>query len=124
MTIDNFKKFKNIIESTLMVGAYYLIGRDNNFVKLNKRKNLNRVIYTISKEICRNKNALNIISFDTKELEIKSLLELKNILEERLNIILMVFNHRQKKCNLIFSSRLKEKIIEKYIKEFMEVEEY
>lgn len=123
--IYNFDDLRTILIEKTKVGAYYLLSDDIYFEEINKNTVITRDVIIEAKKLARAFTVMKHICFSIKDnYSTQQIYELLQILRETTHIIVTIFNPKDKECNLLFISNKDDSILEKHIKDFMELEGY
>lgn len=121
--IYNFEDLKTILINKTKKGSYYLLKDDIYFEEISSDTVITREVLTEAKRILKRSEVIKYITFSTKEkYSPKQVFELVQLLGQKTNIIVTIFNLKEKECNLIFISNEDDFLIEHYIQEFLELE--
>lgn len=105
-------------------GAYYLMYDDIFFEEIEKEKNISRDFYQDVKNVVRTVDMTKYISFTYKEnYTTKEMFDLLEDLRKYATMLLIIFDPKEKECNLLFISNNNDFKIEKYINDFVKLEE-
>jgi len=101
-----------------------LIGDDLFFEEINKHTVLTRDVVVEAKRLAMGFAIIKHICFSIREdYSTKEIFDLIQVLRQTTNIIVTIFNPKDKECNLLFISNKDDVIFENYIKEFIELED-
>lgn len=118
------REIHDILQNKAKYGAYYLMYDDIFFEEIVKGKNISREFYQDAKNIVRTIDITKYISFEYKEnYTTKEMFDLLEDLRKYATILIMIFNPKEKECNLLFISNNNDFKIEKYINDFVKLEE-
>lgn len=122
--IYNFDDLRTILIEKTNVGSYYLLTDDIYFEEIDKNTVITRDVIIEAKKLARPFTVMKHISFSIKEdYSTKQMYDFLQILKETTNIIVTIFNPKDKECNLLFISNKDDSILEKHIKDFIELED-
>lgn len=123
--IYNFDDLRTILIEKTKVGGYYLLSDDIYFEEINKNTVITRDVIIEAKKLARAFTVMKHICFKIKDdYSTQQIYDLLQILRETTHIIVTIFNPKDKECNLLFISNKDDSILEKHIKEFIELEGY
>lgn len=118
------KEIHDILQNKAKYGAYYLMYDDIFFEKIEKGKNISRDFYQDAKSLVRSVDIPKHISFEYKEnYTTQEMFDLLEDLRKYATMLLMIFDPKEKECNLLFISSNNDFKIEKYINDFVKLEE-
>lgn len=118
------REIHDILQSKAKYGAHYLMYDDIFFEEIGKGKNISREFYQDTKNIVRSTDITKYISFEYKEnYTTKEMFDLLEDLRKYATILLIIFDPKEKECNLLFISNDNDFKIEKYINDFVKLEE-
>lgn len=118
------REIHDILQNKAKYGAYYLMYDDIFFEEIVKGKNISREFYQDAKNIVRTIDIIKYISFEYKEnYTTKEIFDLLEVLRKYATMLLIIFNPKEKECNLFFISNNNNFKIEKYINDFVKLEE-
>lgn len=104
-------------------GSFYLIYDDIYFEEIQKDMVISREIYTLARRILKPFSVLKYITINVKEeYSTKQIYELIQILRKDTNIIVTIFNPKEKELFLLFISNKDDSALEHNLEVFMEVE--
>lgn len=118
------REIHDILQNKAKYGAYYLMYDDIFFEKIEKGKNISRDFYQDAKSLVRSVDIPKHISFEYKEnYTTQEMFDLVEDLRKYATMLLMIFDPKEKECNLLFISSNNDFKIEKYINDFVKLEE-
>ena len=122
--IYNFDDLRTILIEKTKVGSYYLLSDDIYFEEVNKNTVITRDVIIEAKRLARSFTVMKHLYFSFKDdYSTQQIYELLQILRKTTHIIVTIFNPKDKECNLLFISNKDDSILEKHIREFLELEE-
>lgn len=118
------REIHDILQNKAKYGAYYLMYDDIFFEEIEKGENISRDFYQDVKNFVRPIDIPKYISFEYKEnYTTQEMFDLLEDLRKYATILLMIFDPKEKECNLLFISSNNDFKIEKYINDFVKLEE-
>lgn len=118
------REIHEILENKAKSGAYYLMFDDIFFEEIEGKRNISREFYLESKKVTRSIDIIKHISFNYKEdYTTKDMFDLLEILRNYAMILIILFNPNKKECDLLFIGNENDFEIERYINDFIELEE-
>lgn len=122
--IYNFEDLKSLLIDKAKEKSYYLLNDDIYFEKIEKNTNISREVYIAIRNSIRPFNVIKYIIFKTKEkYSTKEIYELIQVLNKTTIITVTLFNQKTKEVTFIFVSSKDDVLLEKNIKDFLELEE-
>lgn len=122
--IYNFEDLKSLLIDKAKEKSYYLLNDDIYFEKIEKNTNISREVYIAIRNSIRPFNVIKYIIFNTKEkYSTKEIYELIQVLNKTTIITVTLFNQKTKEVTFIFVSSKDDVLLEKNIKDFLELEE-
>lgn len=90
-------------------GVYYLILNDKHFKRIDKNIIINREVYTSLKQVIKPSDIIKYTTFTVNEKDnIKEIYQLIQTLKKDKNILVLLYNPKNKECTFIFSSNKKK----------------
>ncbi len=121
--IYNFEDLRTILLDKTKKGSYYLLKDDLYFEEITTDTVISREVFMEARRILQPLFILKHLTFHTKDkYSTKQIYELVQLLSKNTNIIVTIFNPKEKECNLLFVSNKDDSIFEKHIKDFLEME--
>jgi len=122
--IYNYEDLRTVLLDKTKTGGYYLISDDLFFEEINKHTVLTRDVIVEAKRLSRAFAIIKHICFRIKEdYSTKEIFDLIQVLRQTTNIIVTIFNPKDKECNLLFISNKDDAVLENHIKTFIELED-
>lgn len=123
--IDKFDDLKNILIDKTKVSAFYLLLNDNYLKKITKNTMITREVFTYAKEIIKTSSKIKYITLKVnKKFSIQEIYEIIEVLRKNTKILVTIYNPKIKEIVLLFINQKEESLLEKYIQNLFEVEEY
>lgn len=121
-TIYSFEEYRRLIASNTKAGAYYLLHNEWHFNNIAKNAMLTREVYTIASEIVNASDIIKYMSFKMiNTYTLTEMLEFIALLRQYNKILLTIYNPKKKDCFLLFISNKNDAILERKIKDFLEI---
>lgn len=121
--IYNFDDLKTILIDKTQKGSYYLLKDDFYFEEISADTVISRYVFLEAKKMLQPSSIIKYITFKTKEkYSTKQIFELVQLLRQDAEIIVTIFNPKEKECNLLFVSDKDNTLLENHIKEILEME--
>lgn len=121
--IYNFDDLKTILKEKTKKGSYYLLKDDIYFEEIFADTVISRYVFLETKEMLNPSNIIKYISFKTKEnYSTKQIYELVQLLKYDAEIIVTIFNPKDKECNLLFISDEDNISLENHIIDILQME--
>ena len=122
--IYNFDDLRTILIEKTKVGSYYLLSDDIYFEEVSKNTVITRDVIIEAKRLARSFTVMKHLCFSFKDdYSTQQIYELLQMLRKTTHIIVTIFNPKERECNLLFISNKDDSILEKHIREFIELEE-
>ena len=121
--IYNFDDLKTILVDKTKKGSYYLLKDDVYFEEISTDTVISRYVFLEAKKMLNPSSVIKYISFKTKEkYSTKQIYELVELLRNDAEIIVTIFNPKEKECNLLVVSNEENTLLENHIKDILEME--
>lgn len=117
------REIYDILKNKAKYGVYYLMYDDIYFEEIKPKENISREFYMVARRYSKNSSIIKHISFNYKEdYTTKDMFELLNKLRRYATILLILYDSKDKECNLLFIGNDEDYKLEKYINDFVELE--
>lgn len=121
--IFSFDDLKNIISNNTQVGTSYLLLDEPFFEDVERQSKATRDIFLEITKVIQPMNIVKHIIFKTKDkYTTKQIYELVQILRKDTNILVTLFDAKNKRCNMLFISNKDDYLLKQHIKEFLDLE--
>lgn len=121
--IFSFDDLKNIISNNTQVGTSYLLLDEPFFEDVERQSKATRDIFLEITKVIQPMNIVKHIIFKTKDkYTTKQIYELVQILRKDTNILVTLFDTKNKRCNMLFISNKDDYLLKQHIKEFLDLE--
>lgn len=121
--IYNFDDLKTILKEKTKKGSYYLLKDDIYFEEIFADTVISRYVFLETKKMLNPSSIIKYISFKTKEnYSTKQIYELVQLLKYDAEIIVTIFNPKDKECNLLFISDEDNISLENHIIDILQME--
>lgn len=121
--IYNFDDLKTILKEKTKKGSYYLLKDDIYFEEIFADTVISRYVFLETKKMLNPSSIIKYISLKTKEnYSTKQIYELVQLLKYDAEIIVTIFNPKDKECNLLFISDEDNISLENHIIDILQME--
>lgn len=121
--ILSFDDLKNIIYENTQIGTSYLLLDEPYFEDIERQSKAVRDIFIEISKVIEPMNIVKQIIFTTKDkYTTKQLYDFVQILRQTSNILVTLFNEKNRVCNILFISNKEDYLLKQHIKEFLDLE--
>lgn len=121
--IYNPDDLRTILVDKTKKGSYYLLKDDIYFEEILADTVISRYVFLDAKKMLQHSSVIKYITFKTKEkYSTKQIFELVQLLRQDAEIIVTIFNPKEKECNLLFINNEDSALLENHIKDILELE--
>jgi len=121
--IFSFDDLKSILSNNTQIGTSYLLLDEPFFEDIERQSKAIRDIFIELTKVIQPMNIVKHISFKTKDkYNSKQIYELVQILRKDNNILLTLFDSKNKVCNMLFISNKDDYLLQQHIREFLDLE--
>ena len=122
-TIYNFEDIRTLLLEKTVRGSYYLLTDDIYFEEIERDTVISRDVLIEAKKAVKTLGIMKHINFNMKEdYSTQEIFSFIQVLRLKTNIILTIFNPKEKECNILFISNEYDDELINRIKKFLELE--
>lgn len=122
-TIYNFEDIRTLLLEKAVRGSYYLLTDDIYFEEIERDTVISRDVFIEAKKSVKTLGVMkHIIFYMKEEYSTQEMFSFIQVLRLKTNVIVTIFNPKEKECNMLFISNEYDGELINRIKKFLELE--